>query len=685
MKNFLVFGGTLEGRSLSEWMSLMGWNHTVCVATEYGGEVLEPREGVSIRQGRMNEEEMIRFLAEGDYLAVVDATHPYAVEVSKNIRKACSAAGIPCIRLLRDTQGEEREDGLIYVGDSREAASLLEKRQGKIFLSTGSKELSVYVNGLSDPSRLFVRVLPSAEVVESCRKLGLEGKQICAMQGPFSREINEAMLRQVGASYLVTKDTGKTGGFPEKLQAAAAVGVQVVVIRRPGEEGDSLEEVKQELLHLWDQPSLEKAKKTETAGGAKRRICCIGIGMGDLGTLTGQARQEILTAQILFGAERMLKAAGSLLEREGRGAALVCEYRGEKIREYLKLHPEYERVGILFSGDVGFYSGARGIRELFPQDQVEYVCGISSVVYFASKIPTSWQDAKLYSIHGKPGNVVGQIQRCQKMLVLVSGPRDVEKICAALAESRMEVRVTVGSNLAYPQERIQRGIPKDFLTCETKGLHIMLLENEKPQKSWMPGLPDEAFQRGRVPMTKEEIRILSLAKLQLEPDSVVFDVGAGTGSVSVECALLCPEGDVYAIERNPQGICLIEENAKAHGAVNVTAVEGTAPEALEGLPTPTHAFIGGSSGNLKEILLWLREKNPQVRIVMNMITLESVGEAVSLIKELEIENEEIVQISASKAKKAGRYHLMTALNPVYVISFGGKAKERGEEACICQD
>ena len=103
------------------------------------------------------------------------------------------------------------------------------------------------------------------------------------------------------------------------------------------------------------------------------------------------------------------------------------------------------------------------------------------------------------------------------------------------------------------------------------------------------------------------------------------------------------------------------------------------------MPTPTHAFIGGSSGNLKEILLWLREKNPQVRIVMNMITLESVGEAVSLIKELEIENEEIVQISASKAKKAGRYHLMTALNPVYVISFGGKAKERGEEACICQD
>ena len=327
-----------------------------------------------------------------------------------------------------------------------------------------------------------------------------------------------------------------------------------------------------------------------------------------------------------------MKAAGSLLERENQEAVLVPEYRGEKIREYLMSHPEFERVAILFSGDVGFYSGARGIRELFPEDQVEYICGISSVVYFASRIPTSWQDAKLYSIHGKAGNVIGQIQRWPKVFLLVSGPEDVERVCRELEDFQMDVRVTVGSNLAYPQEQIRRGNPGDFLPCKTRGLHIMLLENTNVRKCWMPGLPDEAFHRGRVPMTKEEIRILSVSKLKLEPDSVVYDVGAGTGSVSVECALLCPEGQVYAIERNPEGIQLIEENAKLHRTANLTAVQGTAPEALAGLPSPTHAFIGGSSGNLKEILSCLREKNPEIRIVMNMITLESVGEAVTLLK-----------------------------------------------------
>lgn len=690
MKKFLIFGGTLEGRSLSEWMSRMEWPHTVCVATEYGEEVMEPAKDVSVHQGRMNEEEMVRFLIHGKYTAVADATHPYAVEVSKNIRKACERAKIPYIRLLRDGQEKEQErekENLVYVEDSKEAAKWLEGRQGKIFLTTGSKELPVYVEGLSDPSRIFARVLPSAKVVEGCRKLGLEGKQICAMQGPFSMEMNQAMLRQTGASYLVTKDTGKTGGFPEKLQAARNLGIQVIVIQRPAEEGASLEAVQKELERLWQQPSCEEEKETEreTRPTLRRRISCIGIGMGDFGTLTLQAREEILKAQILFGAQRMVKAAGSLLERENQEAVLVPEYRGEKIREYLMSHPEFERVAILFSGDVGFYSGARGIRELFPEDQVEYICGISSVVYFASRIPTSWQDAKLYSIHGKAGNVIGQIQRWPKVFLLVSGPEDVERVCRELEDFQMDVRVTVGSNLAYPQEQIRRGNPGDFLPCKTRGLHIMLLENTNVRKCWMPGLPDEAFHRGRVPMTKEEIRILSVSKLKLEPDSVVYDVGAGTGSVSVECALLCPEGQVYAIERNPEGIQLIEENAKLHRTANLTAVQGTAPEALAGLPSPTHAFIGGSSGNLKEILSCLREKNPEIRIVMNMITLESVGEAVTLLKEMGIQEEEIFQVSASRARKAGRYHLMTALNPVYVIAFGGKREKRGESACACQD
>ena len=175
------------------------------------------------------------------------------------------------------------------------------------------------------------------------------------------------------------------------------------------------------------------------------------------------------------------------------------------------------------------------------------------------------------------------------------------------------------------------------------------------------------FVRGKVPMTKEEIRILSVAKLQLTEDSIVYDVGAGTGSVSMECARLCTNGTVYAVERNPEGIALIRENSKKLRLSNVKAIEGLAPEALMDLPAPTHAFIGGSAGNMGEILDVLRAKNPSVRIVINTIALESISEVMQLLKERGYDAD-IVQISAAKSRVLGRYHMMTGLNPVYIIT-----------------
>jgi precorrin-6Y C5,15-methyltransferase (decarboxylating) len=197
----------------------------------------------------------------------------------------------------------------------------------------------------------------------------------------------------------------------------------------------------------------------------------------------------------------------------------------------------------------------------------------------------------------------------------------------------------------------------------------MLLENPQADHIVTPGIPDEAFVRGKVPMTKEEVRILSVAKLRLREDSVVYDVGAGTGSVSMEIARLCSEGRVYAIERNQEGIQLIRDNSQKLGLSNVIPVEGLAPAAMETLPAPTHAFIGGSSGNMKDIITMLRRKNPAVRIVINTIALESIAEVMTLIKELEILGADIVQITAARSRELGRYHMMTGLNPVYIISF----------------
>ena len=201
----------------------------------------------------------------------------------------------------------------------------------------------------------------------------------------------------------------------------------------------------------------------------------------------------------------------------------------------------------------------------------------------------------------------------------------------------------------------------------------MYLENE--QAVPLPavhGIKDEAFIRDKVPMTKEEIRCVSLAKLGLEEDSVCYDVGAGTGSVSVEMALRCIHGTVFAIEKKPLAVSLLEENKKKFAVDNLKIIEGEAPEAMEALEMPTHAFIGGSSGNMKAILQMLLEKNPNIKIVINCIALETVAETMKALKELPFTDVEVVQMNVSRAKAVGPYHLMMGENPITIFSCKGK-------------
>ncbi|MCD8337111.1 MAG: precorrin-6y C5,15-methyltransferase (decarboxylating) subunit CbiE [Lachnospiraceae bacterium] len=795
--HILIFGGTAEGRQVSDYLCEKHVAHTVSVATEYGEEVLRPQPERHIHQGRLDMEQMRDFLRDGQYALVVDATHPYAVEVSKNIQEACRRENVQYLRYLR-TQNErcdnesirvkkgsgkqkslDRADmwgtsqdyaektesacaektqparenageiaGAVYVDSAREAADYLETRQGGIFLTTGSKELYVFTETISDKNRIFARVLPSAEVVSSCRALGLEGKHICAMQGPFSADMNASMLRQAGSAFLVTKETGATGGFPEKIEAARQCQVTPVIIRRPKETGSGWKEVKERLDALIsgectlskdilrksesvaDKQEAEcqdtvrgrtKADKPESGAGKSaagqgrmlpdesgeespimersghensRCISCIGIGMGTPDTLTREAARKIREAEVIFGAARILECARVLLceseeisasskqpesafemENKAKAPLLIPEYNARKIASWLEAHPQVERVAILMSGDVGFYSGARQVAETFPAEQVRYYCGISSVVYFASKIPTSWQDAKLLSAHGKEIPLVNYVKKYPKIILLVSGAKEVGEICQDLVLDGIGsyVRVTVGSNLSYPDEKIQTGRPEDFIACKETGPHIMMLENAHAGRVITPGIPDDAFERWeKVPMTKEEIRALSVAKLRLREESVVYDVGAGTGSVSVECARLCTEGRVYAIERELRAMELIKQNTARFHLSNLIPISGTAPQAMEELPAPTHAFIGGSSGNMREIVASLLEKNSSVRIVINTVALESIAEVTSLLNDLEIKDADIVQVSVAKSRRLGRYHMMSSLNPIYIVSFGGE-------------
>ena len=186
------------------------------------------------------------------------------------------------------------------------------------------------------------------------------------------------------------------------------------------------------------------------------------------------------------------------------------------------------------------------------------------------------------------------------------------------------------------------------------------------------GIPDAEFIRGDAPMTKSEIRMLSVAKLRIKEDSVIYDIGAGTGSVSIELAQSAINGKVYAIEMKDPAADLIEENKLKFRTPNVEVIRGTAPEMMYDLPVPTHAFIGGSSGNLKDIVKCLIDKNPDVRMVINAVTMETAGEITSVIKELDLAEEEIISVSVDRTRKVGRYHLMDAQNPVYIAVVRGR-------------
>ena len=232
----VIFSGTTEGRLLSHLLAEKGAAVTVCVATEYGCEEQGEAPGVTILTGRKTVEEMAELLQGSDLC--VDATHPYAVEVTKSVRRAWSEAGVPYRRLLRDRSADT--DALV-VDSAEAAAELLADREGNILLATGMKELPAFA-GIS-PARLYPRVLPTGDSIAACERAGIPHRNGIAMQGPFSRELNEALIRQFHIVYLVTKDGGKAGGFQEKVQAAENTGIELVLIRRPEETGESFDEV----------------------------------------------------------------------------------------------------------------------------------------------------------------------------------------------------------------------------------------------------------------------------------------------------------------------------------------------------------------------------------------------------------------------------------------------------------
>lgn len=652
MSKICIFGGTTEGRKLAEFLSGQPCDVMVCVATDYGQTLLPEAEHISVSARRLPVGEIVSLLTEHRFDLVIDATHPYAQSITKSIASACRETGTLRWRLLRSASGVSSEHA--YVETVSDAAAFLAGTEGNILLTTGSKELAKFSQLPGFSERVWARVLPLQSSLDACAQAGLPASHIFAMQGPFSEVMNAAMLRTIGAQYLVTKDGGAPGGFEEKEAAAKSAGARLVVIGRPPEEeGLSLSKTISALC-------------TRFGFTPKPEVFIAGIGPGSEALQTQEVRAAIERADCLIGARRMLDAVA-------RPQQLTIDaIAPETIASHIAQHPECGVFCVVMSGDTGFYSGTKKLLPLLRDCRVRVLPGLSSMSYLCARLGVSYEDAVPVSLHGRDLDIAREVRRRRKVFTLVGGDGGMQALCERLTQAGLgHVRIAVGERLSYPDEAITRGTAQELRSHTFDKLSAALIENDTPGEIVTPGLPDEAFLRNLepgklVPMTKSEVRSICLSKLRLTPNAVCWDVGAGTGSVSIEMARLCADGTVYAIEKSERALALLEQNKEAFSASNMQIIPGPAPEACRDLPAPTHAFLGGTSGSVRDILALLLEKNPHVRIVATAVTLESVSTLSACMEDFEAA--ECVSVQVSKAAALGRYHLMQAQNPVYIFT-----------------
>ena len=445
----------------------MGVEHIVCVATTYGELVMQESPYADVRMGRLTESEMEKLIADEAEI-VFDATHPYAAVVSENIRKACMYAGKEYVRVLRGGADTAENGSIVSFDSASDCAAALKETEGNILLTTGSKELHIYASDPEVRDRLFVRVLPSEESIRLCSEAGISGRQVIAMQGPFSKEMDLAVIRQFDISLMVTKASGRTGGFEEKIAAAVEAGIPVYLIGRPSDESGI---------------SVQEALRRYFGLAPKIHIDLVGIGPGRTALMSEEARDAVRKADIICGADRMIK---SYAEKRKYPKFLAKDI----IPLIEKDSPE--RVAVLFSGDTGFYSGAAkmkpALEEWLGENGYEYEIkihpGISSFSYLAAAAGESYSGAGLRSMHGRSfddqnlSNIIAEIERNETTVVIMSGPEDAVKLGRAMNSAGLDsCRVVLGKDLSYADEQILDIDAKGCTEITEPGLYTALIIN----------------------------------------------------------------------------------------------------------------------------------------------------------------------------------------------------------------
>lgn len=527
----VIFGGTSEGRELAETAQRSQVPVLVSVVSEYGESLLTESKWVGVHQGALDADGMKELLKKENPPFVLDATHPYAKVVTAQVRAVCEELDLPCYRVLREE--ETLEDGMYRVASTQEASDFLEKQTGNILLTTGSRELHVFAEKETLLPRLFARVLPDSKVLAQCEEMGINGSHLIAMQGPFSVEMNQALLHQTKAVWMVTKESGARGGFQEKWQASKQCGVKFLVINRPeNEEGISLAEAKrycsrdaqtatakqllteqadvtrsteQSKLTGWNDligqnkltgKSEERSLENPTGQNEEiaqndqaRQMFLIGMGMGGGGDLTVRAVQTLNECDVVFGAPRMLQD----IAQYAKQAQKIPLFQATAIAQWLTSHGNFisdgsavTKVAVILSGDTGFYSGSSALVKQFSGSgwNVHVLAGISSPSALASRMQTSWEDWYLSSVHGRSyeaEDLRELLDNHEKVFLLLGGSGSfLHEVCEKLVEiGYASVKVTAGIRMGYADERLISGQAEELQYQQIKELTVALIERGK--------------------------------------------------------------------------------------------------------------------------------------------------------------------------------------------------------------
>lgn len=401
----------------------------------------------------------------------------------------------------------------------------------------------------------------------------------------------------------------------------------------------------------------------------KRAVSVVGMGDDGCRSLSSRAFDAIARARVLVGGKRQLA-----FFPEFEGTRLTIAGKLEPVLQELARLAEEETVCVLASGDPLFFGIAARVIAQLGREHVEVIPAPSSVQWAFARAGLSWEDAALISVHGRPlAGVCAQLRAAERAALLTDAENSPARIAQHLLDhGAPDFRAWVCEHLTGPDERVRSfELPQLATATDIAPLNVLLLERQGSARApVIPYLPESAFEK-RVPkaglITKREIRALSIAALGLRADSVIWDIGAGSGSVGIEAALIARRGRVFAVETDAECVAMIRENLRAHGADNLQVVHGLAPDALAELPAPDAVFVGGSKGSMQAIVeLALDRLRPGGRLVVNAITLENMHESYAAVRGRGLVPE-VSLVQVSRAEPLARYMRFAAQNPIQIL------------------